>query len=66
MDAAIGRCDVVILAWGAHPMATVRGHDIASWAREWKPAVYCLGLTKSGAPKHPLYVKTGTPLQVYR
>jgi hypothetical protein len=21
---------------------------------------------KSGAPRHPLYVKTGTPLQVYR
>lgn len=65
-DNAINRCDVVICAWGAHPMAAKRARDMVSWVRGWKPAAYCLGTTKSGAPKHPLYIKSGTPLQVFR
>lgn len=65
-DAAITRCDIVICAWGAHHMAERRARDIRSWVRGWKPAAYCLGTTKSGAPKHPLYIKSGTPLEVYR
>lgn len=65
MDAAINRCDVVICAWGAHPMAERRARDITSWVRGWKPSAYCLGKTKAGAPKHPLYIKSGTPLEVF-
>lgn len=65
-DNAIGRCDIAICAWGAHPMAERRARDIRSWVRGWKPAAYCFGLTKSAAPKHPLYLKTATPLQVWR
>lgn len=47
-------------------MAERRGRDIRSWVRGHKPAAYCLGTTKSGAPKHPLYIKSGTPLQVFQ
>jgi hypothetical protein len=65
-DAAINRCDVVICAWGAHPMAEKRAQSMRSWVLGWKPAAYCLGVTKSGAPKHPLYIKSGTPLVVFR
>ena len=65
-DAAIGRCDVVICAWGTHPMAGRRARDMVAWARGWKPAAYCLGKTKGGSPKHPLYIKSGTPLEVFR
>lgn len=61
-DAAINRCDVAICAWGAHPMAERRAHDMTVWVKGWKPSAYCLGTTKSGAPKHPLYIKSGTPL----
>jgi hypothetical protein len=64
-DAAINRCDIVICAWGAHPMARPRGDTMISWVKGWKPAAYCFGITKNGAPKHPLYVKSGTQLQVY-
>lgn len=64
-DAAINRCDVVICAWGAHHMAEHRARDIWAWAKGWKPAVYCLGKTKAGFPRHPLYVKSGTPLETY-
>lgn len=65
-DGAIGRCDIVICAWGAHHMAVRRARDMVATVRGWKPAVYCLGTTKSGAPKHPLYIKSGTPLQAFR
>lgn len=43
----------VICAWGAHPMATERARIVR---RLIGPAV-CLGTTKAGAPRHPLYVR---------
>lgn len=64
-DAAINRCDIAICAWGAHPMAESRAHTFVTWVRGWKPAAYCLGTTKHGAPKHPLYIKSGTPLTMF-
>jgi hypothetical protein len=68
IEAAIGRCDLAICAWGAHPMAESwqRNAEVFNLLSARRPAVFCFGLTKSGAPKHPLYIKTGTPLQVYR
>lgn len=60
-EAAVSRCDMVVCAWGAHPMAANR-----HWSTVSRPAVYCLGKTKNGAPKHPLYIKTGTLLEVFR
>lgn len=61
--AAINRCDTVICAWGAHPMAERRAMPVFEQIRSHRPAAYCLGTTKSGAPKHPLYIKSGTSLQ---
>lgn len=65
IEAALLRCDIAICAWGAHPMADRRGRDVRSMIRTHRPAVFCLGKTKAGAPKHPLYIKSGTPLEVY-
>lgn len=65
IEAAIGRCDLAICAWGAHPMAGNRDKSVRSLLRSRRPAVFCLGTTKSGAPKHPLYIKSGTPLQTF-
>ena len=61
-EAAVGRCDVAVAAWGAHPMAQRRARQMADLIRRQRPMVYCVGTTKAGAPKHPLYIKTGTPL----
>ncbi len=67
IEAAICRCDIAICAWGAHPMARVASTvDIRNAIRSRRLAMYCFGRTKSGAPKHPLYLKTGTVLEVYR
>lgn len=65
IDGAIGRCDVVIVAWGANSMAMEYGKQIISTVRASRPAVYCFGKTQAGAPKHPLYIKSGTPLEAF-
>lgn len=64
--AAIVRCDTVICAWGAHPMAQRHSRFLHGLIRSHRPYAYCFGMTQSGAPRHPLYIKSGTPLAVYR
>jgi hypothetical protein len=52
---------ITVAAWGAHPFATAR-------AREVYPLLdnpVCLGVTASGAPRHPLYVAGHTRLTPY-
>lgn len=50
----------IVAAWGAHPFAATRARSV----RELVAGVEmkCLGTTKGGHPKHPLYVADGTPL----
>jgi hypothetical protein len=64
IERAIQRCDMIICAWGAHEMANRRAPDVSNTLRSYRPAIFCLGKTKSGAPKHPLYIKSGTPLEI--
>ncbi len=64
--AALVRCDVAICAWGANKNAGDRGSLVRQIITSSKPVAYCLGTTKDGHPKHPLYIKTGTPLTAYR
>lgn len=65
IEAAILRCDIGVMAWGAHPIAENRSRTVRSLIRSRRPATYCLGKTKAGAPRHPLYVKSGTPLELF-
>lgn len=62
---AIGRCDVVVCAWGAHTLAQAMSIVVTSQIRAQRPAAYCLGKTKNRSPKHPLYIKSGTPLEAF-
>jgi hypothetical protein len=66
IEAAVVRCDTVICAWGAHPYAQRNVPGVLDIIRLNRPAAYCFGKTKAGAPKHPLYIKSGTPLSVYQ
>lgn len=53
--------EVVIAAWGAHLFARPRVAAVAAiLAPVWQ--VNCLGTTKGGDPRHPLYVRGDTPL----
>jgi hypothetical protein len=58
LDEALKRQTVV--AWGAHPMAASRVDDLLARCDDplW---LWCLGMTKSGAPRHPLYVRADQP-----
>lgn len=56
---------LVIAAWGAHPMA--RHHGVrAIRGRLHEAGALCLGMTKDGEPRHPLYLRADAPLIPWR
>lgn len=60
---AVGSCDSpIIAAWGADKRAEKRARYVTNYLIESGARPVCLGKTKSGAPRHPLYVKGDAPL----
>lgn len=59
-DAAIGdlaaQAALIICAWGAMGAHMGRGRAVEARLRAAHAPLYHLGLTKAGAPKHPLYI----------
>lgn len=64
---AVRQSTVTVCAWGAHAQSVpafryapnvpvVAGAVVDTW---------CLGTTKNGSPRHPLYVRADTPLSPY-
>ncbi len=49
---------LVVAAWGTHGSFLGRDSEVFNITKE----LYCLGTTKNGFPKHPLYVKGDTQL----
>lgn len=56
---------VLMLGWGAFPEAAGRAKQVLEMLEKYGAAPQCLGTTQSGAPKHPLYVASYTPLKPY-
>ena len=56
-EARSGRHNILVAAWGAHPVAQLAYSKFPA-GLPWK----CLGTTKHGAPRHPLYVRGDQPL----
>ncbi len=59
--------DLVIAAWGANGLAGAafpRVLRVQEYAGS-KP-VLCLGMTKEGAPRHPLYIARDQPLESFK
>jgi hypothetical protein len=55
----------VMLAWGTHVLARPRCFDVCNLLAPTPSVKLCLGTTKNGSPKHPLYVADSTkPMQV--
>lgn len=53
----------IICGWGAHPMAQRDGRaDAVKHLIQWGMA-WCLGTTKDGHPRHPLYLPADTRLE---
>lgn len=57
------RSDCIVAAWGSH--GRDRETPIRNMLRFGGREVNHLGLTKQGEPRHPLYVKADTELQVW-
>ena len=53
----------VIVGWGACPRAKDRALQVLAILRRAERRPYCLGTTKDGHPRHPLYVPGATELQ---
>jgi hypothetical protein len=50
------RCKCVVAAWGSN--GKKRGPELV---RQW-PQLMCFGKNDDGTPKHPLYLKSDTPI----
>lgn len=59
--AEAARCSAVVFCWGAFPQARQRAKKV----EEMFPGALCLGKTKEGAPRHPLYLSQTTKLEKY-
>lgn len=55
---------VVVAAWGAH--AERVNPTRARYVAQAIPRLMCFGTTMYGQPRHPLYLKSDTPLEPYR
>lgn len=58
--------DIVVCAWGAHGAHRDQDKTVMGWLDRFAAHPQCLGITKGGQPKHPLYIAANTPLQPYR
>jgi hypothetical protein len=54
---------LVVTAWGVHGTLHGRDQKVARMYRLRDRPLYCLGTTKDGHPRHPLYLKGNTPLE---
>lgn len=57
IDREVRRADLVVCAWGCHGSYGSRNDRVMENLRV---PVHCLGVTKDGHPKHPLYLKATT------
>jgi hypothetical protein len=57
---------LVVAAWGANAVSLNRAAKTTQFLTACGVELWCLGKTKDGHPKHPLYVAASTPLTTYR
>jgi hypothetical protein len=64
LERMVHKAEVVVAAWGTTSL-TDAAREIANWIGSLDKT-YCLGFTKNGSPKHPLYVSKETALEPLR
>lgn len=55
----------VVCAWGAHQIAVNPGLALRQRAKRAGTPLWCLGRTREGHPRHPLYVPSTQPLEPF-
>lgn len=67
--AACTKCAAILVAWGAHAEGLERVERVRRAIKAVSEAagipVSCLGRTKTGQPRHPLYLSAATPFEAY-
>jgi hypothetical protein len=58
-------CEVIIAAWGTGGSYLGRDKEVLAMARESNHPLWCLGKTKDGYPRHPLYVRSDKTLEAF-
>jgi hypothetical protein len=53
----------IICCWGGHKYAKRRAKQVLRFLSSY--TALCLGVTKDGSPRHPLYIRSGTELEIY-
>jgi hypothetical protein len=61
VEHATGCADMVVCAWCAYGTYMDQGKTVLGWIKD-ACGPMCLGVTKDGHPKHPLYVRYGAEL----
>lgn len=56
------RGGIAVAGWGAHGSFMSRDRAVLKIAREVGVTLQCLGTTKDGQPRHPLYISNAQPL----
>jgi len=57
----------LVVAWGAIPKSSeARATEVLEFLTGWAANVFCLGTTKQGHPRHPLFVSADTRLQPFK
>ena len=56
------RNGIALAAWGTRGVFRNRDKAVRKFAAEIGVVFHCLGTTKDGHPRHPLYVALGQPL----
>ena len=64
IEQAAADAGVIICAWGAHGGHIEQDQTVLGWLDRAirQPPRHALGFTASGQPRHPLYLKTNSPL----
>jgi hypothetical protein len=62
IETAVGECARVILAWGVHATRLERPGEVLGLLQDIGVDPYCLRLTASGHPEHPLRLPLGCEL----
>ncbi len=62
IEKAIERCATVVVGWGTKGPLLGRYRQVLQLLADTMKDVYCLGVTKDGHPRHPLYVRGDTRL----
>jgi hypothetical protein len=63
IERAVAHAGLVVCAWGEHGTHLGQDETVRGWLWDKRLPHMALGFTKSGQPRHPLYVKSTAELQ---